>query len=81
MSNIVGLETQPQRINKEAVELLRNHLARAERGELDGIAIAASLQGGETMTSCSSSGSWHVLNSAVAVLHFRMCHERLTAKE
>lgn len=79
MADIRALPTRAKRCNEEAVETLRSFLARAEAGDIDSVAIAATTLKGETVTAWTASEDWHRLHSALSVLSFRFVSERSEA--
>lgn len=78
MADIVPLTTRPQAINARAVELLRDYLGMAERGEIGAVAIAALCSDGASLTLASETDNYQALVGAIAILQYRVIagHER-----
>lgn len=72
---IVSLQTRPKAINAEVVKILRELLAQAEAGDIEGLAYAARLPNGSCDTGSSSTDYFQELVGAVAILQHRMIEE------
>lgn len=77
---VIALETLPARINAEAVAILRDFLALAEKGELTGVAVAATLNTGSSQSQASSSDNFQALLGSVVILQHRMIDESRRAE-
>ena len=78
MSKIVNLSVASERKQKpsaELVDLLKRLLARAESGELRGVAVAA-ISENATGTEWGCEGNSDMLSAAVADLAFRIARQR-----
>lgn len=72
---VVALPTSKKQANEEAVEILKDFLARAEAGELIEVAIAGVNADNSTQTASSKSDHFHLLTGAIAMLQFRRLQE------
>ncbi|MCC0013675.1 MAG: hypothetical protein H6877_10195 [Rhodobiaceae bacterium] len=80
MSKLVSIEGRTRRssVNKSVVDILRNWLEQAERGDLVALAICGVEPDGSTNTQVSESDHFHTLLSAVTILQFRLLDEART---
>lgn len=76
MTTIVSLQTRPKAINAEVVKMLRELLAQAEAGDIEGLAYAAQLPNGSCLTESSTTDQFQRLIGAVAILQHDMIASR-----
>lgn len=69
---IVALATRKVEINQDVVNLLKDMLARAERGEFKGVAVVGIEQDGSSVTTSSQSECFQQLIGGLSILQFRM---------
>ncbi len=74
MSNIRELKTRKQEHNEQTVAMLTEWLEMAKTGELQTVAAAGILAGGESITGATASDAFQPLLGAVTILQFRMLH-------
>lgn len=78
MADIVSLKTFAAQTNEATIEILRDYLGQAERGEIVAVAIAAVAPGGASRTQASASDNFQGLLGAMLILQYRMLTESKT---
>jgi hypothetical protein len=77
--SVVELKTRASRINAEAISLLKDHLAKAEAGEIEAVALASVLSDGSCLTTSSANDHFQALLGAISILQHRMIDEVRTS--
>lgn len=75
MSALMELKTRPQQIQDDVIDKLENALAQARRGEIIGVAIAATSPDGAISVGYSQSDDIGRILGAVTYLQHRLCIE------
>ena len=72
MADVVSLKTFASVTNEQAIAILRDYLAMAERGEIVAVAIAAIEPNGSSRVQSSSSDHFQGMLGALAILQYQM---------
>lgn len=81
MSKVVKLVTSRVESNKQTIDLLRDWLARAERGEVVSVALVGVAQDGRTISAWTAAENSSSLVGGLEILKYRVMTEDLKVSE